>query len=111
VGEVNPPYNRRRFAGTGIMRLIGVLFLALALVIAVLDWRAAGTLAEFEFRLIGDLWFLIDKDSLQLLQPALERHVAPWLWDPVMLTLLTAPAAPLAAAVGLVFFILPGLLR
>ena len=26
------------------------------------------------------------------MQPAIERHVAEWLWDPVVLTILTTPA-------------------
>jgi hypothetical protein len=41
---------------------------------------------------VGDAWYAIHATSLQLLQPAIERHVAEWLWDPVILTILTAPA-------------------
>ena len=40
----------------------------------------------------GQVWSDIHRDSLLLLQPALERHVAVFLWDPVMTTILLAPA-------------------
>jgi hypothetical protein len=40
---------------------------------------------------LGDTWNAIHSTSLQLLQPAIERHVAPWLWERVALNVLTAP--------------------
>ncbi|MEM8959488.1 MAG: hypothetical protein AAGC86_16935 [Pseudomonadota bacterium] len=45
------------------------------------------------FLSIGEWWFWAHQDSLQLAQPAIERHVAPWLWDPVIQTVLLWPAS------------------
>jgi hypothetical protein len=73
----------------------GRVLLALALLVAVADLWAAGSL-----RALGAWWFLLHRDSLQLVQPALERHVAVWLWDPVMLTLLQWPLAAMLALPG-----------
>ena len=44
-----------------------------------------------EKMLIGDFWFLVHQKSLQLMQPAIERHIAVWLWDPVFLFILQSP--------------------
>ncbi len=54
----------------------------------------------------GELWFALHKNSLQLLEPALVRHVWEPLWDPVMLTMLQWPAAAVLAVPGLVLLIL-----
>lgn len=70
--------------------------MAVAVVVAAGDVMASGSL-----RAVGTWWFMLDRDSLQLLQPALERHVAVWLWDPVMLTVLQWPMAAVLAVPGL----------
>ena len=44
-----------------------------------------------EKMLLGDFWFLVHQKSLQLLQPAIERHIAVWLWDPIFLFILQLP--------------------
>jgi hypothetical protein len=49
---------------------------------------------------------MLHRDSLQLLQPALERHVAVWLWDPVLLTVLQWPFMAVLAAPGLALAVL-----
>lgn len=77
------------------MRVAGIVLLALAMVVAGLDLAAGGSL-----RALGAWWFMLHRNSLQLLQPALERHVAVWLWDPVMLTLLQWPLAVILAVPG-----------
>ena len=77
------------------MRLAGIALLLLAAVVVAVDLAADGGL-----RALGSWWFMLDRNSLQLLQPALERHVAVWLWDPVMLTLLQWPLAAILAVPG-----------
>ena len=77
------------------MRAAGWVLLVLAAVVVAVDVLAAGRLRAF-----GEWWFMLDRDSLQLLQPALERHVAVWLWDPVMLTVLQWPMVAILAVPG-----------
>ena len=48
-----------------------------------------------EKMLVGDFWFLVHQKSLQLMQPAIERHIAVWLWDPVFLFILQLPLVSL----------------
>ncbi|HEU0221061.1 MAG TPA: hypothetical protein VFR34_02475 [Paracoccaceae bacterium] len=90
-----------------MLRVTGFLFLAAGIVFALMDWQMSGrSFAALRFRDIGTLWAEWHRDSLLLLQPALERHVAVWLWDPVMLTVLLAPAAPVLFLIGLVLLLL-----
>jgi hypothetical protein len=42
--------------------------------------------------LFGELWKAVHFTSLQLIQPALERYIAVWLWDPVLLNIILTPA-------------------
>ena len=53
---------------------------------------------------LGQRWFELHKNSLLLVQPAIERHIAVWLWPPFQ-WVLTQPAwlvpAVLGAAVAL----------
>ncbi len=46
----------------------------------------------FSLTSLGMLWFSIAPSSLQMLQPAIERHVAVWLWRDLIFPLLEAPA-------------------
>ena len=61
---------------------------------------------NLEFTKVGDLWSQIDQHSLLLLQPAIERHVAVWLWDPVILTVLVQPAWLVFLILGSIFTVL-----
>ncbi|MEM6550478.1 MAG: hypothetical protein AAF713_22590 [Pseudomonadota bacterium] len=78
-----------------MLRLLGVILFGLGLVVLGADlWRHIGG-AEPGFRLsaLGEWWFWLHRDSLQLLQPAVERHLSPALWDPGIQTLLEWSAA------------------
>ena len=87
-------------------RIFGIGLLALAALVLALDVGAAEQ--GLRLRAVGEYWFMIHKNSLQLLQPAIERHVSPALWDPFILTFLTWPLAAVLAAPGLLLALLPG---
>ncbi len=40
---------------------------------------------------LGELWYGIHAPSLNAAQAGIQRHVAPWLWEPVITTILLAP--------------------
>ncbi len=74
-----------------LFRFVGLWILAAGFVFFVYDGTksiAGNTL--YTTRLI-DTWSAVHSTSLQMLQPAIERHVAAWLWDPVALSVLNAP--------------------
>lgn len=72
-----------------IGRLLGLLGLGL-LIGDMAVWNDGETT---RFTSIGEWWFWAHPNSLQIAQPAIERHVAPWLWDPVIQTTLLWPLA------------------
>jgi hypothetical protein len=92
-----------------MLRIIGAALAAAGLVALAFDVsEPAGD--GFRLRTIGEWWFRLDRDSLQLAQPAIERHVAVWLWDPVLLSVLLAPAALVGVGAGAAL-LLAGFLR
>jgi len=85
-----------------VLGIIGWLLVAGAAVMAVREammWAQSGAWTPIA---AGQLWFDIHKDSLQLVQPAIERYILPALWDPVILTVLQWPAWAVLGAPGLV---------
>lgn len=90
-----------------MFRRLAQLIVGLAVVVAGIDLATTfpdgtpGALAD-----LGTWWAALHQDSLQLLQPALERHVSPVLWDPVVLTLLLWPLAAILFALGALFWLL-----
>jgi hypothetical protein len=87
------------------MRLIRFLLVLLglaALVVAGVALAAEALTFAADGRLfakpLGKIWFDFHKDSLLLLQPAIERYLHPWLWGGVVQPLLER--APWATAVA-----------
>ena len=91
-----------------VLGIIGWLLVAGAAVMAVREammWAQSGAWTPIA---AGQLWFDIHKDSLQLVQPAIERYILPALWDPVILTVLQWPAWAVLGAPGLVLALWAG---
>ncbi|MGF1660702.1 MAG: hypothetical protein ACFCUS_14860 [Rubrimonas sp.] len=91
-----------------MLRIVGGALIALGLVVAGFDLvETSGA----RLRAVGEWWFRLDRDSLQIAQPAIERHLAPWLWDPAILTVLESPAAVALAGLGAALTLLGFALR
>ena len=87
-----------------MLRILSLLFLAIGAVILIIDLIGGlDGVAAFGLSSLGDWWFWAHPTSLQLLQPAVERHISPALFDPYIVTLLIWPAA-------LEFLVLGGLI-
>jgi hypothetical protein len=76
----------------GFLRFFGLLLLAGAFVFLVYDGTKSIADRTFYVTPVGYVWVSIHQNSLLLLQPAIERHVAEWLWNPVIQTALEQPA-------------------
>ena len=74
-----------------LLRFLGIWILAAGFIALVYDGTKSIAGSALFVTKLGDTWHAIHSNSLQLLQPAIERHVSPWLWDPVALAVLTAP--------------------
>lgn len=60
---------------------------------------------------LGELGFRLFPESFQLLQPSIERHLSPDLWDPWVLTLMLWPAWAVLIVSGVVLIAISALLR
>jgi hypothetical protein len=83
-----------------LFRFLGLWILAAGFIFFVYDGTKSIAGKAFYVTKLGDAWNTVHSTSLQLLQPAIERHVAVWLWDPVMLSILTAPTWLVLGIVG-----------
>ena len=84
-----------------IIRIIGYTFAILAITVASYElWQAvAGT--GWRMLTLGEIWYKIDSQSLSVSQAGIQRYVAPWLWEPVITTILFMPAWVVFGAPGL----------
>ncbi|MEM9062950.1 MAG: hypothetical protein AAGD13_21000 [Pseudomonadota bacterium] len=80
-----------------------------ALAVLISDGLAAFSGGSFRLTALGEWWFWAHKDSLQVLQPAIERHVDPLLpfsiWDPGVQSLLEWPFAAELGALAAIAWI------
>jgi len=90
-----------------ILRLLGVWLMLLAVVALTYDGtRVLADNGALVFTSLGEHWFAIHPPSLNATQAAIERHVAPFLWDPVMITLLLLPAWVVVGGLGALLYLL-----
>ncbi len=93
-------------------RFLALVFAALAAIVLAGDlWSGLAGEGPVRLGALGEWWFWLHPSSLQVLEPAIARHVAPWLWDPVMQTLLLWPLAVELAAVALALWAVSALAR
>jgi hypothetical protein len=89
-----------------LFRFVGFLILAGGFIALVYDGTKSIAGSALVYTRLGQIWNNVHSSSLQLLQPAIERHVSPWLWDPVVLNILTAPAWLVFGIVGAVLMLI-----
>ncbi len=95
-----------------MFRILAVLFVVLALAVLVGDfYLSLGGDGVVRFGALGEWWARVHRDSLLLLQPAVERHISPKIWDPGIQTLLEWPAVLEFAIAAVVFWLLHLLVR
>lgn len=88
--------------------LTGLVLFAAGLATGVYDglhWEWQDGL--FPFAPIGEIWARIDRESLLLLQPGIERYISPALWSDVIFPILTWPATPVLLGLGAILVLLP----
>ncbi|GGE89540.1 hypothetical protein H1W37_12905 [Stappia taiwanensis] len=82
------------------LRLFGLALVAVALVTIVLDGTQTIAASAWSTTPLGQYWYQISPTSLNITQAAIQRHVNPVLWDPVLLTLLVQPVWVVAGPLG-----------
>ena len=93
-----------------MLKWIGGMFVLAGLVVLASD-ILAGLEGGFRLTALGEWWFWLHQDSLQVLQPAVERHVSRDLWDWVVQPLLEWSLAIELIVLGLFMLVLRWLWR
>ena len=86
--------------GMIVGRVIGWLLLigaAITLGLDILAWYYTGT---FKLSAAGELWYRLDRGSLNLVQAVIQRYISPRLWDPVIQSVLQLYALVVLAMPG-----------
>jgi hypothetical protein len=90
-----------------MFRVLSILFLALGLIVVAVDLYSSLTVdGTPRLAALGEWWARIDRDSLLILQPAVERHISPVLWDPGIQTVLEWPLAVELAVLSAICWLL-----
>lgn len=84
-------------------RLVGIGFFLLFVTAAGYDTVRSVAAGGLRLSRLGELWFQISPGTLNLAQALTQRYVSPYLWDPVIQTLLAWPAVVSLAILSVAF--------
>ena len=89
-----------------LLRFAGLWILAAAFVWLIIDGTKSIAGNTIFVTKLGKTWYEISPNSLLLLQPAIERHVSQWLWNPVVQTVLEQPTWLVLGVLGSLLILL-----
>jgi hypothetical protein len=89
-----------------LFRLLGYMAMGGGFVLLVLDGARSIANQAVSLTPFGELAYRAFGEKYLLLQPAIERHVHPLLWDPVVLNLTLLPAFAVALTAGFLFLLI-----
>lgn len=89
-----------------IGRIIGWILLIFGLMLIGNEILASLKAGEWAPQLLGQMWFELDVESLNLVQALIQRYLFPQLWDPIIVELLLWPAWVVFTVPGLLLLIL-----
>ena len=84
-----------------IGRVIGWILIIAALAALVYDAVGWARGDGFVMHAAGEVWYAVSPDTLNMLQAGIQRNVSPYLWDPVIVTVLLWPALLVLGVPGL----------
>jgi hypothetical protein len=83
-----------------LARLLGLVLIAAGFVGLVIDGTRAIANGTVSFTPLGEVAFRLFPRSFPLIEPAVTRHVHPWLWDYGLLYVFLLPASVLGFLLG-----------
>jgi hypothetical protein len=89
-----------------LLRSLGLWILAAGFVFFVYDGTKSIAGDHLYFTTLREFWNAVSATSLPWLQAAIEGHAPQWLWDPVILSVLNAPAWLVFAILGAILMLL-----
>ncbi len=85
-----------------LLRFIGVWFVAIALVSFVVDATKSIAMSSWTTTPLGMIWFDLSPGTLNASQAVIQRYVSPFLWDPVLQSILLMPPWVIFGPLGLI---------
>ncbi|WP_119419955.1 hypothetical protein [Desertibaculum subflavum] len=92
-----------------VVRIVGLLLVAAAVIVAGIEMARSFGAGKWAVIPLGKLWYDLSPGSLNLTQALIQRYLAPQIWEPGVVTVLTWPAWGVLGGLGLVLLILAGL--
>ena len=89
-----------------VFRIFGYLLCFVAVALGIIDVVQYYDTGKFAPITAGEVWRSWDIQSLAITQSGIERHVATWLWDPVIVSVLRAPLWAVLAIPGILLILL-----
>ena len=88
-----------------LLRILGVWFLLLAMVAAVIDGtKSLAGGGAWVITPMGEQWAALSPESLAASKAAIETSVGTFLWDPVISTVLQAPTFVVFGVLGILLY-------
>jgi hypothetical protein len=88
-----------------LLRFVGLLCLAAAFILVIYDGTKSIAGNALSLTSVRALWELINAASLAKLEPLIRPYAGGLLWDPGMVTLLSAPAWGMLGFFGIVLLV------
>lgn len=89
-----------------ISRTLSLIFLAVAIIAAVVDALESVGSETLKLTPLGETWAGFHPDSLNALEITLLENVHPLLWDPIMEWILVQPTIAIFLAFSFLFYVL-----
>lgn len=84
-------------------RILGLWLLAMAFIALVVDGVKSIAQSGLVLTSLGEGWFSLHPPSLNLTQAIIERYTFPFLWDPILLTIMLLPVWLIFGLFGALF--------
>jgi hypothetical protein len=88
-----------------LLRFLGLCLLATAFFFLVYDGTKSIANQHLIYIKVGDVWAIVDQDSLNLAQAWLKRKVT-WAWDPLLQTVFDLPTWIVLALAAMILILL-----
>jgi hypothetical protein len=87
-------------------RLIGWLISLAGVAVLVRDGLVWIDTKRWQPMALGQLWYDLNRSSLNLVQAVVQRYISPFLWDPIIVTILLCWAFAVLIVLGLLILAL-----
>ena len=87
-------------------RILGWLLLALAFLAAGVEAVGSLQAGEWQSLALGQVWYDLDRGSINLMQAVVQRNLHPAIWDPGVIALLQWPTWLVAGVPGFMLLLL-----